>query len=451
MRIHFIGIGGAGMSALAMLYLSMGEEVSGSDPVENEAVRRLRARGAKVFKKHRAKNIKGADIVVYSSAIPPDNVELIAAKEAGIPLLSRGEMLARLVSSKKSIVVCGSHGKTTTSSLVSLMLQKSGLEPTIMIGGEVSDIGGNARLGKGELVVSEADESDGSFLFLSPWIAVITNIDSDHLNYYGSLDNLVKAFAKFASNVREDGYIVACYDDPHVRGLHLPRPPLTYGLDKGAHIWAGDIKVSEEGTWFSAYKGGDKWMDIRLSILGRQNVYNALATLAVGSILGLEEEKMKESLETFKGVHRRLEKIGSLGDVLIYDDYAHHPTEISFTLKALKEAFPGRRLVCAFQPHRYTRTQLLYREIATALKEADLLLVTDIYSAGEPPIKGVSSLLIVESLLEEGKKVEYVKHLDDLPRLLLQNIAPGDVVIVMGAGNINEYAYEMLRMATTYE
>ncbi len=439
------------MSALAMLYLSMGEEISGSDPVENEAVRRLRARGAKVFRKHSAKNIKGADIVVYSSAIPPNNVELIAAKKAGIPLFSRGEMLARLMSSKKSIVVCGSHGKTTTSSLVSLMLQKSGLEPTIMIGGEVSDIGGNARLGKGELVVSEADESDGSFLFLSPWIAVITNIDSDHLNYYGSLDNLVKAFAKFASNIREDGYIVACYDDPHLRRLPFPRSPLTYGLDKGAHIWADDIKVSEGGTSFTAYREGGKWMDIHLSILGRQNVYNALATLAVGSILGLEDGKMKESLETFKGVHRRLEKIGSLGDVVIYDDYAHHPTEISFTLRTLREAFPGRRLVCAFQPHRYTRTQLLYREIAIALEEADLLLVTDIYSAGEPPIKGVSSLLIVQSLLEEGKKVEYVKNLDDLPRLLLQNIAPGDIVIVMGAGNINEYAYEMLRMATTYE
>ncbi len=447
MRIHFIGIGGAGMSALATICLAMGHEVTGSDILENEAIRRLRSMGARIYINHSPHNISGAELVVYSSAINPENVELLSAEEKGLPILKRGELLAKLMEGKRSIVVAGTHGKTTTSSLISFMLERNSLDPTIIIGGEVNDIGGNAKLGKGELFVAETDESDGSFLLLSPWIAVLTNIDSDHLDFYGSMADLVKAFLNFSSHVREDGYIIACFDDSWLRQMKFPRPTLSYGLSEGAEMRANNIRVSSTGTSCNVYKGNKELFDLNLKLLGRENVSNALAAIAVGRILGLPPEGIKASLESFIGVHRRLERIGSFDDILVYDDYAHHPTEISVTLRTLREAFPNRRLVCAFQPHRYTRTKLLYREIAEALKAADILLITDIYSAGEKPIMNVSSQLILNALKEKGKEAIYVEELEAVSNHLLKLSKPGDIIITLGAGNINYAGYEVLKRA----
>lgn len=445
MKIHFIGIGGAGMSALATICIAKGDEVSGSDISENDAIHRLRSMGARIYKSHTPENVLGVELVIYSSAIHPENVELTSAKEQGIPLLKRGELLAWLMEGKKGIVVAGTHGKTTTTSLISLMLDKNCLEPTIIIGGEVNDIGGNAKLGKGELFVAEADESDGSFLFLAPWIAVITNIDSDHLDFYGSMEELVKAFLDFAHRVREDGYIVACYDNPLLRQMRFPRSTLTYGLSPEAEIRADNIRVSPSGTSCRVYKGDEELFELNLKLVGRENVSNALAAIAVGTILGLNPEGVKRSLEDFKGVHRRLEKIGSFNDILIYDDYAHHPTEISVTLRTLREAFPRRRLICVFQPHRFTRTKLLYRELANALKEADILLISDIYPAGEKPIKNVSTSLILDTLKEIGKEAIYVQDLEAVPDYLLDLSKPEDIIITLGAGNINYAGYELLK------
>jgi UDP-N-acetylmuramate--alanine ligase len=445
MRIHFIGIGGAGMSALATICLAMGEEVSGSDISENEAIRRLRSQGAKIFIGHSPQNVYGSQLVVYSSAISPTNVELLEAEKQGIPAIKRGELLARLINGKKGIVVVGTHGKTTTSSLISLMLEKNNLEPTIVVGGEVDDIGGNAKLGRGEFFVAEADESDGSFLFLSPWIGVITNIDSDHLDYYGSMDNLLSAFSDFASKIKENGFVVACNDDLNVRKINFPRQTIYYGLSPEADIWANEIQVSEKGTSFRVYRRGEEIFELNLQLLGRQNVYNSLAATAVGLILGISKQGIKSSLESLKGVHRRLEKIGSINDILIYDDYGHHPTEIAFTLKTLREAFPNRRIVCAFQPHRYTRTKLLYKELAASLTEADVLILTSIYPAGEKPIENVSSRLILSSLEEMGKSAIYVENIDEIPDYLLQIASPGDIVLTLGAGNINRSAFEFLK------
>ena len=445
MRIHFIGIGGAGMSALATICLSMGEEVSGSDISENEAIKRLRSQGAKIYIGHSGQNIAGAELVVYSSAISPSNVELRAARRQGIPTIKRGELLAKLINGKKGIVVVGTHGKTTTSSLISLMLERNNLEPTIIIGGEVNDIGGNAKLGNGEIFIAEADESDGSFLFLSPWIGVITNIDSDHLDYYGSMDKLLSAFSDFAAKVKEDGYIVACYDDPNIKKISFPRPTIYYGLSPKADIWADEIKVRDDGTSFRVYKGEKEIFALDLQLLGRQNVYNSLAAIAIGLILGISYQGIKSSLESLRGVHRRLERIGCAKEILVYDDYGHHPTEIAVTLKTLREAFPNRRIVCAFQPHRYTRTSLLYKELANSLMEADVLILTSIYPAGEKPIENVSSHLILSALEKMGKKAIYVENLEDIPAYLLKLSSPGDIVLTLGAGNINRSANEFLK------
>lgn len=447
MKMHFIGIGGAGMSALATICLAKGEEVSGSDISENEAIRRLRSMGARIYINHRPENVSGAELVIYSSAIHPENVELVEAREQGIPVIKRGELLAELMREKKGIVIAGTHGKTTTSSLISLMLEKNGLDPTFIIGGEVNDIGGNAKLGKGEFFVAEADESDGSFLFLSPWIAVMTNIDSDHLDFYGSMENLVKAFAEFASKVKQDGYIVACFDDPSLSQLVFPRPVITYGLTEGAEIRATDIQVEATGTSCIVYRNKEKLFKLNLKLIGKENVSNALAAIAVGTILQLEPEGVKSALEDFKGVHRRLEKVAAFKDILVYDDYAHHPTEISAVLKTLRTAFPQRRLVCAFQPHRYTRTKLLHKELAQALKEADLLILTDIYPAGEKPLENISTQLILEALKEMGKEAMYEGDLEAIADKLVRLASPGDIILTMGAGNINRVAYELLRKA----
>ncbi|MGC9003127.1 MAG: UDP-N-acetylmuramate--L-alanine ligase [bacterium] len=447
MKIHFIGIGGAGMSALATICLASGNEVSGSDISENEAIRRLRSWGAKIYTQHSPDNVHDAELVVYSSAIAPGNAELVEARKRGIPTIKRGELLAQLMRDKKGIVIAGTHGKTTTSSLVSLMLERNGLDPTIIIGGEVHDIGGNAKLGRSDFFVAEADESDGSFLFLTPWIAVITNIDSDHLDYYGSMEELVSAFSKFSYQVKEDGYIVACYDDPYIKGLKFPRPTIYYGLSPEAHLWADEIKVSENGTSCRVNKGEQEILQLNLQLLGRQNVYNALAATSVGLILGIDLDDIKSSLESLRGVHRRLERIGSYDDILVYDDYAHHPTEISATLRTLKEAFPQRRIVCAFQPHRYTRTHLLHKELASALCEADVLILTSIYPAGEEPIENVSSHLILSSLESLGKNALYLENLNDIPDCLFKLSAPGDIILTLGAGNIDRCAYQLLEKA----
>ncbi|MBC7327141.1 UDP-N-acetylmuramate--L-alanine ligase [bacterium] len=443
MKIHFIGIGGAGMSALATICLAKGEEVSGSDINENEAIARLRSMGARIYNTHSPSNICNSELVVYSSAIHPDNIELSAAREKGIPTIKRGELLAQLMEDKKAIVVAGTHGKTTTTSLISLMLERNNLDPTIIIGGEVNDIGGNAKLGKGGFFVAEADESDGSFLFLSPWIAVITNIDSDHLDYYGSLENIRKAFTEFLLKVKEDGFIVACIDDPYLRQIDYPRPVITYGFSEEAEIRGEDIYVKASGTSFKVIKGKEKFLELELKLVGKANVCNALAAVAVGTILNIPPEGIKNALENFGGVHRRLERIGCLGDILIFDDYAHHPTEISTTLKTLREAYPDRRIVCAFQPHRYTRTKLLYKELAEALKEADILVLTEIYPAGEKPIENVSARLIYESLLESGKETLYAENLSKVLEALRKLIQPGDIVLTLGAGDINKVAYAL--------
>lgn len=439
-RLHFIGIGGTGMSGLALLAHEWGYVVSGSDLVENEATRRLRARGVQVYIGHNREHIAGAEAVVVSSAIPPFNEELVTAQSLGIPIMHRGDVLAFLFNPRKGIAIAGTHGKTTTTSMISLLLEVAGWSPTVLIGGELEDIGGNAKTGKGEFFVTETDESDGSFLKLRPFCAVVTNIDDDHLEFYGSMEAEKEAFALFLRNVQGDGFQVVCGDHPNVQDIvrrHVFPRLVTYGVENENTEYSAKILVrGEEGSSFEVSHRGKVVATFSVRVPGDHNVSNALACVAVGMELGIPLEKIAEALMLFRGVKRRFEKIGRVSGALVVDDYAHHPTEMRVVLKTARRQTRGK-IVVVFQPHRYTRTRRLYQDMAHALLLADYVVLLPIYSAGEEVISGVSTELIYRELSRTGFcNVTYAATFEEAAKKCLEVLEEGDMLVTMGAGDV---------------
>ncbi len=436
-RIHFVGIGGVGMSGIAEVLLNLGYQVSGSDLRAGEATERLSRLGGRIFQGHAAANVEGAQVVVYSTAVKPDNPEVVAARAQGVPVIPRADMLAELMRMKYGVAVAGSHGKTTTTSLVAAVLGRGGLDPTIVVGGRLHAIGSNARLGHGQFLVAEADESDGSFLRLSPAVSVVTNIDREHLDHYGSLDELRQAFVYFINRVPFYGVSILCADDPEVRAV-LPRVTkrhLLYGTAPDAAVRAEDVKLEPSGASFRVSSEGRELGEVRLAQPGLHNVRNALAAVAVGLELEVGFGHIAEALEAFRGVGRRFEARGEAAGVRVVDDYGHHPTEIAATLAAARPL--AKRVLVLFQPHRYSRTALLHREFAACFGDADKVWVLDVYPAGEAPVPGVSGRTIVQSARELGKR-----HLVEAPdaAAAVEAVAcearPGDLVLTLGAGDV---------------
>lgn len=436
-RIHFVGIGGIGMSGIAEVLLNMGYEITGSDIGESATVKRLMDLGAKINIGHSGKNVEGSGVVVISSAIKSDNPEVLRAKEINIPVIPRAEMLAELMRLRYGIAVAGSHGKTTTTSMIAAVLSYGQLDPTIVVGGKVKTMGTNARLGKGNFMVVEADESDGSFLRLSPVISVLTNIDEEHMDYYKDMDELEAAFLSFLNKIPFYGLSVLCIDCPRIKSLsrEFKKRILTYGFDQDAELRAEDVLVSGFETKFNVFLKESRLGSVNLNVPGRHNAQNSLAAIAVGMELGMSFKDVSYGLSEFKGIDRRLQVKGEGRGVLVIDDYAHHPKEIEVTISAIKESQPGR-IVVIFQPHRYTRTQLLFDEFVRVLTHADMLYIMDIYAAGEDPIDGITSQKLFQSLKETGhRNVQYLNG-DNMVSTVLDNLEPKDIVLTLGAGNV---------------
>lgn len=451
-HVHFVGIGGIGMSGLAELLANLGYIVSGSDLRASAVTARLEALGARVFTGHRAEQVGGADVVVVSSAIRPDNPEVLEAARRHIPVMPRAEMLAELMRLRYGIAVAGSHGKTTTTSMIALMLERGGLDPTAVIGGRLSAFGSNARLGRGEVMVAEADESDGSFVRLSPVIAVVTNIDREHVDHYGDFDRLCEAFVDFASRVPFHGAVVACADDPVVARLlpRMTRRVVPYGLAAPAAAVCGvDVEVTAAGSRCRVEQAGAAFGaralgEIRLKVPGRHNLANALAAVAVGLELGMAFETIAAALAEFPGAERRFQVIGEAGGVRVVDDYGHHPTEIAAVLDAARLG-PSRRLVVAFQPHRFSRTAALLPEFGRALAAADEVVVAPIYPAGEDPIPGITAEAVAGAVRAvRPVPVHVVAALDEVVPCVADLAREGDLVITLGAGSIGTMAPQIL-------
>ncbi|HOE19515.1 MAG TPA: UDP-N-acetylmuramate--L-alanine ligase [Spirochaetota bacterium] len=446
-KMHFIGIGGIGMSGIAEILINLGYDVSGSDLRESEQTKRLRQLGATIYIGHYPSNIKDYHVVVTSSAISKNNPEIIEAKKRKIPVIHRSEMLAELVRLKHGIGVAGTHGKTTTSSMLAYVLYHGGLNPTAVVGGKVLNFGSNARIGEGQYFVFEADESDGSFLKLLPTIGIVTNIDADHLDHYKYFEGIKEAFITYMNNIPFYGYSVVCMDDPVVAEVlpRIERPYVTYGFNTGAHFKATNIKLLNGSTRYSCYYNDKLLGEIVLNLLGKHNIINSLAVVAVALELGLTFGVIAEAIAQFQGVGRRLEKIGETNGIVVVDDYGHHPTEIRATLDALKQL--GKRVIVVFQPHRYTRTQYLCDEFGQAFTMADELFLTEIYPAGEEPIEGVSSNLIQQSVKKhEGRDVVVIPHLDQVPDYISSIVRKGDVIVTLGAGDIYKVGHAILSM-----
>ncbi|UQZ88691.1 UDP-N-acetylmuramate--L-alanine ligase [Deltaproteobacteria bacterium Smac51] len=449
-HIHFVGIGGIGMSGIAEVLINLGHKVSGSDLKASDVTRRLSSLGAEIKIGHSGLNVREAEVVVVSSAVSEENPEVVEARREFIPVIPRAEMLAELMRLKSSVAVAGSHGKTTTTSLIGTMLDKAGLDPTMVIGGKLNHIGGvGARLGGGDIMVAEADESDGSFLLLSPTVAVVTNIDLEHLNYYRGMEHLKETFLAFINKVPFYGFAVLCLDDPNVQSL-LPgvkKRYLTYGLSAQAEFSAKNIECGSWGYSFDLYRLGKELGRMEVNIPGRHNVLNGLAAAAVGLEMGLSLETVVDGIKEMKGVGRRFEKKGEAAGVTVIDDYGHHPTEIRATLSALTDCFPERRKVVVFQPHRYSRTKSLFEEFVSAFNEADRLIITEIYAAGEEPIEGISGRTLAEAVRSHGHR-DVIFHEDrsSLARRLSETLAEGDVVMTLGAGNIVKVGEEVLSL-----
>ncbi|HEX9284227.1 MAG TPA: UDP-N-acetylmuramate--L-alanine ligase [Nitrospirales bacterium] len=439
-HIHFVGIGGAGMSGIAEVLLTLGYHVSGSDLQESETVQRIRALGGTVFIGHDASNVGAAQVVVVSSAVSPTNPEVLAAKAKVIPVIPRAEMLAELMRLKYGVAIAGAHGKTTTTSLVANVLAEGGLDPTIVIGGKVNALGSHARLGRGDLLVAEADESDGSFMKLSPTVVVVTNMDQEHLDYYQTMERLCEAFLDFINKIPFYGLAVLCADDPHLSALlsRVIKRHQTYGLSASADLVGTDIELHLGVTEFSARLSGEPLGRFRVAMPGVHNVRNALAAIAVGLELGVSVPRIAQALAEFKGVERRFQVLGEKGGIMVVDDYGHHPTEIKATLAAAKNGW-GRRLVVLFQPHRYSRTKHLLDEFPAAFRQADQLFLTDIYPAGETPIPGVTGERLAEAFRAAGTPpMTYVSRKDRLVDTVLPTLKRGDVVVALGAGDIGQ-------------
>ena len=437
-QIHFVGIGGAGMSGIAEVLLTIGYKVTGSDLQESETVKRIRSLGGIVFIGHAASNVGTAQVVVISSAVSPTNPEVVAAKAKRVPVIPRAEMLAELMRLKYGVAIAGAHGKTTTTSLVAHVLAEGGLDPTIVIGGKVNALGSHARLGRGELLVAEADESDGSFLKLSPTIVAVTNMDREHLDHYGTMERLHQAFVEFINKIPFYGLAVLCIDDPQLVAMlpSVTKRFQTYGLAQGAELQGADIELQERTAQFAARLKGEHLGRFRVAMPGVHNVRNALAAIAIGLELGVPVAQIALALESFTGVERRFQIVGEKGGITMIDDYGHHPTEIKATLAAAKGG-SKRRLVVLFQPHRYTRTQDLVDEFAVAFHQADLLFLTEIYAAGESPIPGVTGERLAQTIQGSGgPPLTYVPRKEELVEKVLPHLRSGDLVLTMGAGDI---------------
>ena len=447
-QIHFVGIGGSGMSGIAEIVLNLGYRVTGSDMRRNDAVERLEQLGAKVFIGHDAANVDDSHVVVYSSAVSRENVEVRTARARQIPVIARAEMLAELMRLKYGIAVAGTHGKTTTTSLIGAVLSEGRHDPTIIVGGRVTSLGGNARLGQGEFLVAEADESDGSFLKLDPTIAVVTTIDAEHLDHYGNLELIMEAFTTFVAKVPFYGAAVLCLDEPNIQRL-IPRVEkriITYGIDAAADLVARHVKLSGMSSRFEVFQRGTRLGECTLQIPGRHNVLNALAAVAVGLDLEIPFVTIQKALAAFAGVQRRFQVRGVVAGVTVIDDYGHHPAEIRATLAAAKAGFDSR-VITVFQPHRFTRTKHLREEFLTAFNQADGVIVMDIYAAGETPIPGVTAGDLAEGIRAHGHRhVAYfggdrARIIDHLRAVL----RPGDIVLTQGAGDVSQLGPEILK------
>lgn len=445
-RIHLIGIGGIGMSGIAEILLNLGYKVSGSDLKRTPLTQRLQRLGAKIQIGHTAKAIGSAQVVVISSAVQPSNPEIVAAHAQGIPVIARAEMLAELMRLKYGIAVAGTHGKTTTTSLIAAILTEARLDPTIIIGGRVRSLRSNAHLGQGEFLVAEADESDGSFLHLTPTIAVVTNIDPEHMDHYKDYSELTEAFARFCQRIPFYGAAILCADHPATARLaqRFPRRLWTYGIAKKAHIMAQNIEQRPEGIQFDVIERGKNIGRIEMRLAGRHNVSNALAAITVARELGVAFARIKRSLKNFKGIGRRMEVIHRAP--LIIDDYGHHPVEIRATLEAIKQSWPQARLRVVFQPHRYTRTKALLSDFTQAFTDCHEVLVTDIYPAGEKAIVGISGRTLAEAI-ETPKQVRYIKDPAETVAYLWKTRKPEDLFVTLGAGDVWMIAKELAKCA----
>jgi len=452
-RIHFVGIGGSGMSGIAEVLINLGYQISGSDISAGPAIERLAGLGARITLGHAGVNVAGADAVVVSSAVGPDNPEVLAARERRVPVVPRALMLAELMRLKQGIAVAGTHGKTTTTSLVASVLAEAGLDPTFVIGGRLTAAASNARLGAGEFIVVEADESDASFLHLQPVIAVVTNIDADHMEtYQHDFAKLEQAFVAFLQNLPFYGSAVLCIDDAHVRDIQarVSKPVVTYGFGEDAMVRAVDV-VAGERMRFRALREGAAPIEVSLNLPGRHNVLNALAAIAVGAELGIEARAISAALADFRGVARRLQRYGDValpggGHFTLIDDYGHHPVEMRATLRAARGAFPGRRIVLAFQPHRYTRTRDLFEDFVKVLSEPDALLLGEVYPAGEPAIVAADGRSLARAVRVAGAvEPVFVESIADMPASILKIARDGDVVVTMGAGSIGTVPARMAK------
>lgn len=447
--IHMVGIGGSGMGGIAQVLLNLGYTVSGSDLNENAVTRHLAAQGARIFHGHEARNIVESDVVVISSAIKQDNPEVQAARAARIPVIPRAEMLAELMRFRYGIAVAGTHGKTTTTSLIASLLAEGGLDPTFVIGGRLNSAGSNARLGAGRYLVAEADESDASFLYLQPMLAVVTNIDADHMEtYQGDFDQLRETFLEFLHHLPFYGLAVMCIDDPEVRGIlpEISKPVLTYGTGERADVRATDIHQEGLRTHFVVHRAGQSEpLTVTLNLPGRHNVLNATAAIAVAQEVGVSSEAILRALDAFQGIGRRFQINGEItlpnGRVMLIDDYGHHPREIAATLEALRSGWPGRRVVVAFQPHRYTRTRALFEDFAQVLSEVDVLLLTEVYAAGEAPLAGADGRTLSRAIRARGQVDPiFVEDVHELPEVLPGVLQDGDILLTLGAGDIGAVA-----------
>ncbi|WDM21010.1 UDP-N-acetylmuramate--L-alanine ligase [Paenibacillus polymyxa] len=438
-HVHFIGIGGYGMSAIARVMLEMGYTVTGSDVASQELIEKLAAKGAKIYIGHTPEHIAGADIVVYSTALSRDNVERVAAEELNIPTLHRSQMLARLLNERKGIAVAGAHGKTTTSSMIALVMERCNVDPTYIIGGEITNLGTNAKAGKSEFVVAEADESDGSFLQYHPWQGIVTNIEADHLeNYDGDFNRLKSAYVQFLSQIRPDGAAIVCADDQNIREMlpQLQTRVITYGVEHEADYMATDIQLGDRRLSFTMSRKGTALGTIELSVPGKHNMYNAMATVISCLEAGIPFDQIAATIVEFHGAKRRFQVLGESNDILIIDDYAHHPTEIEATISAARAT--GKRIIAVFQPQRYSRTFFLLDAFSRAFSEASEVIITDIYSpAGEKQIEGVHSSKLVDLIVQNSNaNAIYLPTKEAVIEELKDRLQPGDLVLTMGAGDI---------------
>ncbi|CUS87706.1 UDP-N-acetylmuramate--L-alanine ligase [Candidatus Kryptobacter tengchongensis] len=448
-KIHFVGIGGIGMSGIAEILIDQGFKVTGSDKQLSEITQRLENLGAKIYQGHAPEHVEDdVDVVVYSSAVKMDNPEIQEAMRRKIPVIRRAEMLAELMRLKYGIGIAGTHGKTTTTSMVGLVLIEGGFDPTVIVGGVLRDLGGtNARLGHGNFIVVEADEFDRSFLQLTPTIAVITTLEAEHLDSYGNIEELKSAFVDFANKVPFYGFVVLCLDEPMIQDIMplIKKRVITYGLNAQADIQAVEPEFKERSSSYNLIYKGKNYGRINLQVPGLHNVKNSLAAIAVGMELGIEFEIVKSAVEKFKGVYRRFEIRAEVNNVMVVDDYAHHPTEIKAVLQAAKDGWK-RRVIAVFQPHLYSRTRDFYQEFGRSFFNADVCVITDIYPAREEPIEGVTGELIANSARNFGhKEVHYVQNKEEIPNYVLKLVKPGDMVVFMGAGDITRICGDFIK------